>query len=204
MIRRRASARSSRPPRVGSLPRTMFSSTVKLPASMKCWWTIPMPAAMASLGLRKVTSRPSREILPSSGRCMPYRVFMSVDLPAPFSPTIAWTSPRRTRRSMSRLATTPGKRLVMPLSSTAYGSPERGSSLVLIAPLYSIPDANGGWERSTPARPASVIEPERSRSGGHRDPAGLDLVRVLLDLALDVVDEAAGGGQADAVGLQVV
>src|SRR3954454_12917764 len=105
---------------------------------------------------------------------------------------------------MSRLATTPGKRLVMPRSSTAYGSPAAGTSLVLIAPLYSIPDANGGWERSTPARPASVIEPERSRSGGHRDPAGLDLVRVLLDLALDVVDEAAGGGQADAVRLQVV
>src|SRR3954471_16861931 len=105
---------------------------------------------------------------------------------------------------MSRLATTPGKRLVMPRSSTAYGSPAAGTSLVLIAPLYSIPDANGGGERSKPARPASVLRPERSRSGGHRDLAGLDLVRVLLDLALDVVDEATRGGQADAVGLQVV
>ena len=58
---RGASARSSRPPRVGSLPRTMFSRTVKLSASMKCWWTMPMPAAMASAGLRKCTSRPSSE-----------------------------------------------------------------------------------------------------------------------------------------------
>src|SRR3954451_12556955 len=117
---------------------------------------------------------------------------------------MACTSPRRTRRSMSRLATTPGKRLVMPRSSTAYGSPEWGTSLVLIAPLYSIPDANGGWERSKPARPASVIEPGRTRSGQHRDLAGLDLVGELLDLCLDVVDESAGGGQDDAVGLQVV
>ena len=43
---------------------------------------------------------------------------MSVDLPAPFSPTTAWTSPASTRRETSRLATTPGKRFVMPVSST--------------------------------------------------------------------------------------
>ena len=53
-MRRRPSARSSRPPRVGSLPRTMFSRTVKLSASMKCWWTMPMPASMASAGLLEV------------------------------------------------------------------------------------------------------------------------------------------------------
>ena len=57
-------------PCVGSLPRTMFSRTVKLSASMKCWCTMPMPAAMASAGLRKLTSRPSSRIWPSSGRCI--------------------------------------------------------------------------------------------------------------------------------------
>src|SRR5688572_27859859 len=46
-------------------------------------------------------------------------MFISVDLPAPFSPTIAWMVPRSTRRWMSELATTPGKRLVIPRSSTA-------------------------------------------------------------------------------------
>jgi hypothetical protein len=97
----------------------MFSRTVKLSASMKCWCTMPIPAAIASAGLRKVTGEPSSRIVPSSGRCMPYRVFIRVDLPAPFSPTIACTSPRRTFSSMSRLATTPGKRLVIPRSSTA-------------------------------------------------------------------------------------
>src|SRR4051794_1180118 len=70
--------------------------------------------------------------------------------------------------------------------------------------LPQAPHVNGGWERRNTALPASVRRPGRSRSGGHLDLAGLDLVRVLLDLALDVVDEAAGGGQADAVRLQVV
>src|SRR3954454_23132925 len=70
--------------------------------------------------------------------------------------------------------------------------------------LPQAPHVNGGWERRNTALPASVRRPGRSRSGRHRDLAGLDLVGELLDLGLDVVDEAAGGGQADAVGLQVV
>ena len=45
--------KSIRPRRRGSSPRMMFSSTVRLSASMKCWCTMPMPAAMASVGLRK-------------------------------------------------------------------------------------------------------------------------------------------------------
>ena len=48
---------------------------------------------------------------------------MRVDLPAPFSPHSACTSPRRTRRWMSSFATTPGNRLVIPTSSTAYSPP---------------------------------------------------------------------------------
>ncbi len=54
-----------------SLPRTTFSRTVRLSASMKCWWTMPMPAAMASAGLWNETSWPSTTIVPSSGFCMP-------------------------------------------------------------------------------------------------------------------------------------
>ena len=38
----------------GSSPSTMFSQTVKLSASMKCWNTMPMPAAMASRGRAEV------------------------------------------------------------------------------------------------------------------------------------------------------
>src|SRR3954469_3860588 len=99
---------------------------------------------------------------------------------------MACTSPRRTRSPMSRLATTPGNRLVMPRSSTA-----NGSSLVLIAPLYSIPDVNGGRGRSKKLRPQPPAEqPETSGSGGHLDLAADDLLLVAVDLTLDVVDEA--------------
>jgi hypothetical protein len=67
----RAVAVSSRPRRRGSAPSTTFSRTVRLSASMKCWCTMPMPAAIASPGSAKRTARPSTSIVPSSGRCMP-------------------------------------------------------------------------------------------------------------------------------------
>ena len=62
---------------------------------------------------------PSTSIVPSSGFWTPYRIFISVDLPAPFSPTIACTVAARTSMSMSWLAMTPGNRFPMPRSRTA-------------------------------------------------------------------------------------
>src|SRR3712207_2570741 len=46
---------------------------------------------------------------------------MSVDLPAPFSPSSACTSPPRRSKSTRSLATRAPKRLVTPLSSSASG-----------------------------------------------------------------------------------
>ena len=43
-------------------------STVCDGTSVKCWWTIPRPAAIASRGERNATGRPSTRISPSSGR----------------------------------------------------------------------------------------------------------------------------------------
>src|SRR6476646_6208874 len=88
---------------------------------------------------------------------MPYRVFIRVDLPAPFSPTRACTVPRRTLKVMSELATTPGNRLVMPVSSTAGGTVEAaaggpvGVASVLIAPALRVGVLAGGFRagRST-------------------------------------------------------
>ena len=71
MILARAASRSSWSAEPGSLPRMMFSSTVKLSASLKCWCTMPMPAPMASAGLWKVTGSPSISMVPSSGFCIP-------------------------------------------------------------------------------------------------------------------------------------
>ena len=48
---------------------------------------------------------------PTSGCSMPPTIFISVDLPAPFSPSSATTSPACTSRFTPRSACTPGKRL---------------------------------------------------------------------------------------------
>src|SRR5579863_6025705 len=47
---------------------------------------------------------------------------MKVDLPAPFSPSRAWTSPASTSRSKSSRARVPGKRLVTPRTESRGGS----------------------------------------------------------------------------------
>src|SRR5262249_18749711 len=59
---------------------------------------------------------------PASGRYSPARMLIRVDLPAPFSPRRAWTSPQRAEKSTCVLATTPGKALSMPTISTAHRS----------------------------------------------------------------------------------
>ena len=64
---------------------------------------------------------------PASGRYMPERMLISVDLPAPFSPSSACTSPAQSVRSMPSLATTPGKTLVIPRSSQSGGGCVPGS-----------------------------------------------------------------------------
>src|SRR6476646_6658901 len=52
-------------------------------------------------------------------------MFESVDLPAPFSPSSACTSPSAASKSTLSFATTPGNRFVIPRSSTAGGMEER-------------------------------------------------------------------------------
>src|SRR4051794_36596785 len=69
-------------------------------------------------------------------------MFESVDLPAPFSPRSACTSPAATSKSTPSFATTPGKRLTIPRISTAGGggapaAPLRSSSSV-VKPLLAL------------------------------------------------------------------
>src|SRR6185437_14383529 len=119
---RRVRRRSSRPARSAcSMPSVTFSATVKTGTSMKCWCTMPTPAAIASLGELKLTGVPSTTISPSSGCISPYRTFISVVLPAPFSPSRACTWPGATERLIPSLATSGPNLLVMPLSSSSTG-----------------------------------------------------------------------------------
>src|SRR3990172_1641980 len=78
-----------------------------------------MPREAASRGSTIRQGSPSVRIVPSSGRTSPMSIFMSVDLPAPFSPRMPWISPRFSTRSTPSQATRLPKRLVMPWSSRA-------------------------------------------------------------------------------------
>src|ERR1700729_992609 len=72
-----------------------------------------MPSDLAWSTERSVTSSPLRTIPPESGRWKPQRILISVDLPAPLSPSRPSTSPLRRCRLTSRSAVTGPKRLAM-------------------------------------------------------------------------------------------
>src|SRR6478752_6541664 len=80
-----------------------------------------MPAARLSSGEAKCVALPSTRISPSLGRRSPARICMSVDLPAPFSPTTAWISPARKPTWTRSSARTPGNLLVTPAISMICG-----------------------------------------------------------------------------------
>src|SRR2546428_803884 len=71
------------------------------------------------------TSLPSKRISPLSAECVPATHLISVDLPAPLSPTSDMTSPFRTSKSTSVSAWTEPNDLEMPRSS------RRGVSLTV-------------------------------------------------------------------------
>jgi hypothetical protein len=68
---------------------------------------MPMPADLATLGSPNGTGTPSRAIVPVSGITDPAMTFISVDLPAPFSPSRDRTSPASTSKSTPARACTP-------------------------------------------------------------------------------------------------
>src|SRR5918999_2881462 len=84
-------------------------------------------------------------------------MFMSVDLPAPFSPRRAWISPGRTPRSMWSLASTPGYRFVTPLiSSAGTCSPWPWPSLIGLLSRF---ETKGGPTWTRPSACACLLGP---------------------------------------------
>src|SRR5947209_10048515 len=128
---------------------------------------------------------------------------------------MAWTVPRRTTRSMSEFATTPGNRLVMPCSSTAAGasgtaaaSGVGGSAGMAHAPSGARTDklandwARGARYRPPRARCRSAASRRLLRSRRDGDGPSDDLGLVRLDLGLVRVDLRVGRRVTDAALLQ--
>src|ERR671917_1984498 len=118
-----------------------------------------MPSRAASFGPWMFTVSPSKTISPSSNGWMPAMHLISVDLPAPLSPTSAMTSPWDTWKSTSNSAWTAPKLLETPTSSRT------GVSVTFVSP-------------HSPA-----AEPGASRTGRPRDSL---LKAQLLALRCDV------------------
>src|SRR3712207_4962384 len=76
---------------------------------------------------------------PLSGRTTPPSTFMSVLLPAPFSPTKPSTSPARSRSDTPSSATTPGKALPMPSSSSSGDPPAAAATPGASAAAEQVP-----------------------------------------------------------------
>jgi hypothetical protein len=104
---------------VGSVPSARFSATVIDGTVLSSWWIVAIPSRRASTGEEISTSSPSSTMRPASRASVPARIFINVDLPAPFSPVSAWTSPlRRSKRTSSRARVGP-KRLLIASSSSS-------------------------------------------------------------------------------------
>src|SRR5581483_9194885 len=94
--------------RAGGMPSTMFSATVRSSRIERCWQTTATPSACAWAGDASSSTVPPISTCPESGAVEPAATAINVDLPAPFSPTRAWTSPSSTSNETLLSATTPG------------------------------------------------------------------------------------------------
>src|SRR5512147_3258251 len=85
---------------------------------------VAMPRSAEALGSLRKTCVPLSSIDPESGCNAPLNSLSRVDLPAPFSPTRACTSPGRSSKSTSLSARTPGKLLDTASSLRGLAAPD--------------------------------------------------------------------------------
>src|SRR6195952_2020558 len=92
---------------------------------------------------------------------MPARIFIRVDLPAPFSPISACTVPRFSRNETSSSATTPGNSLRIPSALSRYSAfgiapLARTAAMVDGLTAISFPPGTSSKEKTDAGHPASV------------------------------------------------
>src|SRR6185436_727605 len=152
---RRISPQRTAPKRRGSRPMKTFSATDRLGRRLISWYTVLTPAAAACIGPVKATCSPPRVTMPASMPYTPVSTLIRVDLPAPFSPISACTSPGRSRKSTPSSARTPGKDLLIAVivtTGSVIPSDLSGSS-VDIGP----PHAPGSRRRAAALTTRSVL-----------------------------------------------
>src|SRR5690625_7413770 len=81
-----------------SYPSITFSPIDRFVHRFTSWYTVEIPAAWASAVPPSRRERPETMTVPSSMVYTPVSALISVDLPAPFSPIRAWTSPGKSRK----------------------------------------------------------------------------------------------------------
>ena len=139
---RLSSFQSILPNRIGCRPMKMFSATDRLGQRLISWYTVLMPSFCAANGESGRIGLPSSRISPASCLYTPVRTFTRVDLPAPFWPMMAWTSPVKRRKSTPDSAFTPGKTLlIFRISRTgaASGIPSTSGHQVRCGRRHSAP-----------------------------------------------------------------
>src|SRR5689334_5135170 len=138
-----------------------------------------MPAWRASRGELKVVSTPSTRTVPPSCWCTPDRILISVDLPAPLSPSKQVTSPASTCSETSLRAITLPKNLLTRSSSSRCAAVPP-FVLAVTSPRLLGAAADGGVEHDgrhqhdaleevDPVRvPAGVDDPDLRHPEDHR------------------------------------
>ena len=152
-----ASAMLTRPCLRGSRPRKMFSATESSGTMRISWWISATPWSSDSAGLRGANSTPSRVMCPALGWCIPARMALRVDLPAPFSPMSPTTEPAATVKSTLSSTRTPENSLQMPVTARAPVVAVVG--WLTGAPLLDETGSGGSRRVRRPAGPGSTTRP---------------------------------------------
>src|SRR3954471_12614159 len=124
-----------------------------------------MPKARAAAGSSRATAVPATTIVPPSGVSAPVMMRINVDLPAPFSPTSACTSPGCRSKDTPRSAWTPAKALAIPVACRRKPDTDRDDSRTgLLARQPQIKNLEFGIWNSHSSSHHSTHPPRRGSS----------------------------------------